>query len=48
MDREKILSIENLETAFKRFDTNNSGKISSEELRTLLSSWDEAGKEDWQ
>jgi len=38
MDKEKLLSIENLENAFERFDIDKSGKISSEELRAILSS----------
>eukprot|EP00360_Condylostoma_magnum_P001271 CAMPEP_0168313848 /NCGR_PEP_ID=MMETSP0210-20121227/4808_1 /TAXON_ID=40633 /ORGANISM="Condylostoma magnum, Strain COL2" /LENGTH=46 /DNA_ID= /DNA_START= /DNA_END= /DNA_ORIENTATION= len=38
MEREKLLSIGNLENAFSAFDMDGSGSISADELRAVLGS----------
>jgi len=44
MDRKKLFNKQNLEKAFKLFDQNNDGKITSEEIKNILG--DEFGDED--
>ena len=49
MDKEKILTEKNLETAFKLYDINNRGKIHALELGNVLGGGDDNVEENvWQ
>ena len=48
MNRQKLLSREKLEAAFKAFDLDNSGTISADELKTVLGRFHSYDDSIWQ